>query len=339
MPFLLSADIGGTHSRFALFAFDAATPSSPASAPASTLTLLRERRFATAEQTSFTELLGRLQSSGRSPFMPPDVALAVLGVAGPVENGVCRPPNIAWEIRAEDAAGALGIPKVALVNDFVAQGHACLSALRHARVRRALEIREISLGAPPEKAASRAPIALVGAGSGCGKALLLPESGNVLPSEGGHAEFPFRSEDAPLAAFLRERRGEKIIVEMLAGGRGLADIFAFHCGGEPTPAEAGARLNPPRPQAEEAALAHFARLYGRVCRNYVLDVLALGGLYVTGGVAGHVPVLEHPDFLRSFLDSDDMREVLRRVPVFQIRSAQAGLWGAAVHALHRDDDA
>jgi glucokinase len=122
---------------------------------------------------------------------------------------------------------------------------------------------------------------------------------------------------------------------MLASGRGLCRLFAWHCGEELPPAEVCSRLNPPRTVAEHATLAWFARFYGRACRNYVLNTMALGGLYVTGGMAMRVPVLEHPAFLESFRDSDDMGVLLRDVPVFHIRSQQAGLWGAAAYGVMR----
>jgi len=61
--------------------------------------------------------------------------------------------------------------------------------------------------------------------------------------------------------------------------------------------------------------------------------MALGGLYVTGGVAARIPVLNHPAFLESFWDSKNMEGLLRDVPVFHIRSQRAGLWGAAAYGM------
>ncbi len=324
---LLAADIGGTRSRFALFR------RGPGHVPR--LELKGKIAFATAEQRGFAELLGRLRD-----FVPPGVSRACFGVAGPAEDGFCRAPNIAWEIRAEEAADILGIPEVLLVNDFVAQGHACLLALTDGRVREALEITQIYDGFlnPQVKAVARPiapPIALVGAGTGLGKALLLPQAGLALPSEGGHAEFPFRPEEEAFADFMRARRGEIVETEMPVSGRGLAEILSFHLGENVTPEAAAERLNPPRSEAEHAALALFARLYGRACRNYVLDAAAFGGLYITGGMAGRVPVLGHPAFLESFFDNPPMGDLLRRVPIFHMRGREAGLWGAAAYATSR----
>jgi len=324
MPLLLAADIGGTNSRFALFTLKEAPSALP------DLELVREQWLPTARYESFTELAHDLRLPDGSPFVPPGTLLASLGIAGPVQGGSCRPPNIPWNIHTDEAAAALGIPGVLLVNDFVAQGYACLLAALKMRTRAALEITELYAGKK-----NAAPFALVGAGSGCGKALVLPEARMVLPSEGGHGEFPFRKDEEAFANQLRDILGEKIIVDMLVSGDGLCRLFAYHCGENLPPAEICSRLNPPRTAAEHKTLSWFARFYGRVCRNFVLNAMALGGLYVTGGMAMRVPVLENPAFLESFRDSKDMGRLLQQVPIFHIRSQRAGLWGAAAYGIMR----
>jgi len=324
MSFLLAADIGGTNSRFAIFALQDA----PASLP--DMELLREQWLPTAQYGSFTELVRDLRLPDGAPFVPPGTLFASLGIAGPVRDNCCEPPNIAWSIRTDEAAAALGIPAVLLVNDFVAQGYACLLAALNTRARAALDITELHAGKK-----SAAPLALVGAGSGCGKALVLPEARMVLPSEGGHGEFPFRREEEAFAKLLRDSLGDEIVVEMPVSGEGLRRLFAFHCGEELPAAEMCSRLNPPHTDAEHKTLAWFARFYGRACRNFVLDTLALGGLYVTGGMATRVPVTTHPAFLESFRDNKAMGGLLRDVPVFHIRSQKAGLWGAAACGILR----
>jgi glucokinase len=322
MSYLLAADIGGTNSRFALFALQDAPPALP------DLELVREQWLPTAQYGSFTELVRDLRLPDGAPFVPPGTQTASLGIAGPVRDGCCAPPNIAWSVHTGEAAAALGIPAVLLVNDFVAQGYACLLAALDAGVHAALDITELHAGKK-----SAAPLALVGAGSGCGKALVLPETRVVLPSEGGHGEFPFRRDEEAFANSLRDKLGEEIVVEMPVSGEGLCRLFAFHCGENLPPDEICSRLSPPRTATEQEPLAWFARFYGRVCRNFVLDTLALGGLYVTGGMAARIPVLEHPAFLESFRDSEAMGGLLRDVPVSHIRSQRAGLWGAAAHGM------
>ena len=322
MSFLLAADIGGTNSRFAIFALKKA----PAALP--DLELVREQWLPTAQYGEFAELVRDLRLPDGSSFIPPGTLLASLGIAGPIRDGSCKPPNISWGIHTDEAVAALDIPDVLLVNDFVAQGYACLLAALNARTRAALDIAELHAGKR-----NAAPFALLGAGSGCGKALVLPEARMVLPSEGGHGEFPFRKDEEDFANRLRDSLGEELVVEMLVSGDGLRRLFAYHCGEEVPPVEISSRLNPPRTDAEQKTLAWFARFYGRACRNFVLNAMAVGGLYVTGGMAMRAPVTEHPAFLESFWDSKDMGGLLRDVPVLHIRSQRAGLWGAAAYGM------
>ena len=327
MPLLLAADIGATNSRFALFSVTLAdvVPHS--------WQLEAEQWFATADYANFAALAHAVLSSGEMPLVPPGTLGACLGIAGPICGTSCQPPNISWSIEQDEAARALGISQILLVNDFVALGHACLLACKAGPVREALRIRCIHPGAASVDPA--APLALVGAGSGCGKALILPRENLVLPSEGGHAALAFRAEEKDLADFLRKRCNSTPVVETLVSGSGLAALYAWHCGEELLPPEACARVKARTSTGAARVLEDFARFYGRACRNYALEILPLGGLYIGGGMASRLPVLEHPAFLSEFFESPRMSELLRAIPIYHIASQQAGLWGAAAcGALH-----
>ena len=79
-----------------------------------------------------------------------------------------------------------------------------------------------------------------------------------------------------------------------------------------------------------------SRFYARVCRNYVLETLALGGLYIAGGVAAKTQeLLTHQAFEKEFRSSDTLADLLAKVPVSLIRDENSGLWGAAVLALQK----
>ena len=77
----------------------------------------------------------------------------------------------------------------------------------------------------------------------------------------------------------------------------------------------------------------MARFYGRACRNYALQVLARGGVYISGGVAAKVPALiSHPEFELQFRNSNTLRTILASIPVFLNTNEESGLWGAAYFA-------
>ena len=80
----------------------------------------------------------------------------------------------------------------------------------------------------------------------------------------------------------------------------------------------------------------MARFYARACRNYALQVLARGGVYIAGGVAAKAPVLvTHPEFEAEFRRSPTMAHLLAKIPVFLNRNEESGLWGAALAGVQK----
>lgn len=54
-------------------------------------------------------------------------SVAVLALAGVVMNNQCRFTNLDWCISGHELSSTLKIPKVELINDFVAQGYGMLT--------------------------------------------------------------------------------------------------------------------------------------------------------------------------------------------------------------------
>jgi len=308
---ILAADIGGTNSRFAHFKSD----------KHGALTLLATQWLPTAGADSFAHLLAQLRLSD---FTLPttEADLAVIAVAGPVERGAyCSPPYIAWDIDLKDAMVENALGRAVLLNDFVAQAYACRSPLgKSARIILAGE------------SVSGGTIGILGAGTALGKATLVPLPGHgflALPSEGGHAYFPFLSpREFAFQKFYQEKSGQNHITgNLVVSGRGLRYLHWFLSGEELEPAEVTARFTP-----RSATLAWAAKFYGRLCRDYALEVLARGGLYIAGGVAArHPEILSHANFRSEYLDSPTMGHLLAKIPVFLIDNQDSGLWGAAFY--------
>jgi glucokinase len=307
---IFTADIGGTNSRFAYFKRE----------EQGKLSLVDLKWLKTAEASSFKNLIANLTSSDFS-LKPSEADIAVFAVAGPIEQGVrCSPPFISWDIDISAAHRDFGFKKTYLINDFVAQAYACRS-----------HIGETAERIKPGTIVKNATAAVIGAGTALGKAALVhyERSGYLaVPSEGGHASFPFESQkECEFQEFLmRELKDRYITWNKVVSGQGLSYLHQFLTGEKSEPQDVVMKILP-----ESETLVWAARFYGRACRNYALETLALGGVYIAGGVAAKTPeVVIHKAFTEEFNSSDTLPDLLINIPVFLIREQNSGLWGAAV---------
>ena len=210
-----------------------------------------------------------------------------------------------------------------MINDFVAQAFACRSPIAQAA--------EQIL---PGQKIYDATVAVIGAGSNLGKAALVPDGSGgfaAVPSEGGHANFPFVSDrEFRFQEFLMRERGEEYVTgNTVISGRGLSYIHRFLTGERLKPQEVTAKLTP-----SSETLVWAARFYGRACRNYALETLAFGGVFISGGVAPKFPSLvTHEAFATEFRRSRTLSAVLEKIPVYLNRNEESGLWGAAFLGL------
>jgi glucokinase len=248
----------------------------------------------------------------------------VLAVAGPVEGDrFCRPPNIGYIMDLDDLPSGFLPNRTVMMNDFAAQAHGCR-----------LFWEERSTTVTPGRMDVSLTQAVIGPGTGLGKTALVPvgsEGYALCASEGGHAALPFNGDlEHRFQEFALEVLGEPYVRwESVVSGSGLALIHLFLTGEKLAPAEVAAKLTPESPTA-----AWFARFFGRACRDYVLEVLARGGLFISGGVVtrNHL-LLIHPAFMKEFLSSATHSDLLARVPIRLVTDQQVALWGAASHGL------
>jgi glucokinase len=287
-------------------------------------------RFASADETGLDGPARAFVSAHGG-----SVAAAAFGVAGPVEDGRSQTTNIPWRIDARSIADALGA-RTALVNDFEA---AALGLL---------ELTEEQVVVLQEgRVSSTGPIALLGAGTGLGEAIVVraPAGTVVLPTEGGHTDFAPRDElEDALLRWLRRTCPDHVSYERVVSGLGLASIHTFllESGLARSRPETLERLEREDPgsvigeagargedEACARALAIFVSLYGAEAGNLALKTLPTGGLFVGGGIAPKiVDVLRRGPFLESFLAKGRMRRVLEDIRVSVVMEPEVGLHGA-----------
>jgi len=306
---ILCADIGGTNSRFGYFRAD----------PVGNLSVVETKWFRTREVASFGHLI-RLLRESEFQLKPGDADIVVIAVAGPVEKGVySAPPLIPWDVDITNAQADYAFKRSLLINDFVAQAYATRSVVGQSA-------REIL----PGQIIPRGTVAVIGAGTGLGKAMLVSVSDGryiAIPSEGAHANFPFVSlQESRFQEFLIHELGEEYITaNSVVSGKGLTLIHQFLTGEKLEPKDVMGKCT-----LDCETLVWASRFFGRVCRNFALEILSLGGMYIAGGIAAKLPQLvTHDAFAREFRSSKTMGRLLAQMPVALISDEESGLWGAA----------
>ena len=307
---ILAADIGGTNSRFGIFSFGKSDP-------------IYQISLKTQDFSSFYELLVAFKKSQPSISFE-QIKSAVFAVAGPiVDVNKINPPNISWNIALADVSGALGIENASLINDFQAQALAILSAEEKNKI-------EIFKG----KSKDTHPRAVIGAGTGFGKSLLIrAESGKYqsIASEGGHNDFSATSDqEFAFRKFAMERRNlTQFTWDDVLSGRGLEILHEFISSEKLSAVEISSRYL----GSESKTLEMFSRFYARAARSFVLETMALGGLYIAGGVAAKNSLIVQSKFFKESFFASIYKEILQEVPVYLLTSEDSGLRGAAYEAF------
>ena len=77
----------------------------------------------------------------------------------------------------------------------------------------------------------------------------------------------------------------------------------------------------------------FVSIYGAAAGNLALQVMAVGGIYIGGGIAPKIIwKLKEGTFMEAFKDKGRLSEIAARIPVKVILNDKAALLGAAYRA-------
>jgi len=299
---LIAGDIGGTKTLLRYIDEDK---------------VIAEERFASASYVTFDALLTEFFAKCKGP-----IDAACFAVAGPVLEGRAEVTNLKWAMDALKLAKGFGIAQVALINDFysVALGVPLLGPNDR------LSLHE-GVRKPHE------PIAILGAGTGLGEANVVwsGDEWNVIPSEGGHADFAPQNElQAKLMLSIVAKYGHASW-ERVCSGMGLVNIFTF-LGGAAKDADP-ARIAALADSGDEIALKTFemfVEIYGAEAGNMALRVLARGGVYLAGGIAAkNTNFFTDGRFVNAFVRKGRFTEILQEMPIDLITDERVGLRGAA----------
>ncbi|HEX7192289.1 MAG TPA: glucokinase [Thermoanaerobaculia bacterium] len=284
----------------------------------------REQRFESAEYKTFDDMLRAFITE------PAPIDAGCFAVAGPVFEDRAEVTNTGWVMSSAALAKAFSIGRVLLINDFyaVALGVPLLAPG---------DLVSLNAGTRVEKA----PIAILGAGTGLGEAALVHDGTkyNVVPGEGGHADFaPQNEEQSRLFGTLLKKYGH-VSWERLLSGMGLVNIDDF--------LRSITRPYDERIPMEIATLADqgdaianrtfeiFVDIYGAEAGNMALRLLARGGVFLAGGIAAkNMRHFTNGRFLEAFVRKGRFTDVMHSIPIDVIVNPSVGLLGA-VEAARR----
>ena len=321
---ILAGDVGGTKCNIALFAEKDGK-----------LHVVFKQRFASKDFARFDLIIKEFTQQAAPHLTGEKVRAAGFGVAGPVINNRIHATNLPWVIDADSLSKELGVKTIALMNDLGATGH----SLDHLP---AEDFVVLNQGTPVQGATR----ALLGAGTGLGQSILFWDGNRyrVVPSEGGHSDFaPHTDEQIELLKFMRKRYPQ-VSWELILSGRGFRTLHEFLSSSvkhpifddpdaDPAPFITKMGLSKECPVCVQT-LDLWTAIYGAEAGNLALKVLALGGVYVAGGIAVKIlPKMQDGTFFKAFRDKWQFGEMLSNVPVSVVLNESAPLIGAAYEAL------
>ena len=293
------------------------------------------------------------------PFLATAEALpeaACLAIAGPVLNNTSKLTNLNWFLDNQRLQKELGIKQVSLINDFAAVCYGVLG------------LKSADLSSLQSKSAyDRAPIGVIGAGTGLGEGFLVPNNGSyqIVATEGGHTDFAPRYElEWQLLQYIQKRyRIDRVSVERVVSGQGIIAIYQFlrdtqfatelpevgetvkiweqqvEKGQEKTvdPAAIISRTALQKSDSLcEKTMQMFVEAYGAEVGNFALKLLPYGGIYIAGGIAAKIlPLMQEDRFLAAFKQKGRMSTLLEQMPVHIVLNPQVGLLGSVAYAINQ----
>jgi glucokinase len=325
---ILAGDIGGTKTRLGVFQSHGAA-----------LRLIRTRDFHSSNYSGLKSIVASFLD------IKAHIPVACFGVAGPVVSGTATATNLPWKIVASSLKSTLSIENVSLINDLVANAYGI--EVMSAKDFMVLNRGQRSVGNK----------ALLAAGTGLGAAIMFWDGKHYIPSpsESGHVEFGPRNRlDLCLLQHLFERFGH-VSYERVLSGAGLFNIYQFLRDRGKDGAEPGwlrvrlAKEDPAALIAESArikksrlcsaALDLFVSIYGAAAGNLALQSMAMGGVYLGGGIAPKIIwKLKDGTFIKAFKEKGRLTSIVERIPVKVLMNDRAALLGAAAYAAKMSEE-
>ena len=261
---------------------------------------------------------------------------ACFGVAGPIKDGLCDATNLPWLVDSKKIADLLNLPhnNVCLLNDLEAAAYGI----------EVLEDKDVFVLNEGSSQKNRT-LALISAGTGLGESIIFWDGQKYRPSpsEGGHTDFAPRNKiEIDILNYLITKYG-RISYERILSGPGLLNIYNFFkdTAYQNTPEWLIERFKKENPSAVisdtamskkdiccEKALDLFVSVYGAEAGNLALTAMAVGGVYIGGGIAPKIlDKLKEGSFMQAFTHKGRLSVLISHIPVKVILNDKVPLLG------------
>ncbi len=325
---ILAGDVGGTKVHLALYDFNQGA-----------LVHLKDERFPAQDYEGLESIVRKFL--GTCP--QGNITAACFGVPGPVRQGRLKLTNLPWILDSVQLSSALDIPHLFLINDLEANGYG-VAELKPNQIH---TLNEGDRGAVGNRA-------LVSAGTGLGEGVMAWDGRRHIPmaSEGGHCDFAARNPlEVEMLQYLMRKLGGRVSFERVVSGLGIHNIYTFLRDVKKMheSPELRGRLQHEDPNAVIGELGDsgkdelcaktlevFVSAYGAEAGNMALKVLAVGGIYIGGGIAPKIlKTMRSGTFMQAFTDKGRLSDLLVKTPVHIILESRCALMGAAAYAEQR----
>lgn len=329
---ILAGDVGGTKVHLALYNFQGGK-----------LAPVRDEKFPAGEFASLDDVVKKFLAGLEGD--KPEIVASCFGCPGPVRDGRLKLTNLPWTLDVRDLQKSLGIEHIFLINDLEANGYGIPELAPE-------KVFTLHQGDPGQVGHR----GLVSAGTGLGECLLIWDGQRQrhlpIPSEGGHTDFaPRNDREIALLQYLRRTLNGRVSTERVVSGIGIKNVYAFLRDDQKMeePEWLRERMATEDPNAVigqcgedgsseicAATLEIFVSCFGAEAGNIALKVLAMGGVYLGGGIAPKIlKTMQNGKFTEAFLDKGRLSPLLEHVPVRVILDDTCALLGAAAYAEAR----
>ena len=306
----LVADIGGTNSRLAV---------AITSRKDSKIELTNVVKFKNSDFKNFEEIITKYLSTKDGL----EINRMCVAAAGIVSKTTVEMSTLNWKITVSSLQTAANVEKVFIINDLQAQGYA-LDFINPKDLEKLID---------GSHSTSESDTKLVcGMGTGFNVAIAYKTAfGTFVPaSEYGHARITVANEEQNSIIKHLEKNSPFVSYEHILAGSGLNRLDQIlNQRNDRSPADILAAAEAGDLQAKEVGnqLAGFA---GQAFGDFALMNMALGGVYLIGGVArAMMPYLKKDNFKKNFYQRGQFSEIMKKISVQVILDDFAALKGCA----------